>query len=121
MVATPTAAGVPGVVWQQWMCAATVFVVKPENDAATSSVWASVFSTTVAVPDPSEGVPSFAPLRTARKVVVAASAAGTDHIRVAQLKPIAETRTRTCMATAQKSPQPHLLDLTERGKRPASH
>jgi hypothetical protein len=85
VVATPTFSLVPGIAWQQWMCAATVFDVKSLNVALTCSVWAVVSSTTVARPIPFDmmGGFSFAPDRSAVKVIGSAWAAGAGRIGAA--------------------------------------
>jgi hypothetical protein len=53
----------PGIIWQQWMCAAVSGVVKPKNDAMICIVWAVGSSTTATLPAPGEllGGVSFAP------------------------------------------------------------
>jgi hypothetical protein len=85
------------------MCAIVSAIVKPLNVALIVSVWAVAVtsSTTVATPVPGEllGGLSFAPLRLATKVVVAASAAGADCIISALPKLIPKTKTRDFMTT----------------------
>ena len=76
-VATPTFWLVPGIVWQQWMCAIVSFDPKPLNVALTCIVWATGSSTIVARPVPCEALGgfSFAPERFAVKVIGSAWAA----------------------------------------------
>src|SRR5205807_976039 len=85
VVATPSFWLVPGIVWQQWMCAAVVIDVKPVNIALTCRVWATGSSTIVATPVPGEVVGgfSFAPERFAMKVIGSAWAAGVGRIGAA--------------------------------------
>jgi hypothetical protein len=73
-VATPALP--PGGI-QQWMCDAVVPASKPLNSTLTAKVWAVVSNTTVACPVPGDPVDgdSFAPVRSATNVVVAARAA----------------------------------------------
>ena len=59
VVATPSFWLVPGIVWQQWMCAAVSFDVKPLNVTLSCSVWATGSSTIVARPVPVEVVGGF--------------------------------------------------------------
>src|SRR4051794_38292715 len=75
----------PGIVWQQWMCAAVSGVVKPKNAARIDIVWAVGSSTTVTAPAPGEplGGTSFAPERIPPKVIGIAWAAGAGSIRAA--------------------------------------
>jgi hypothetical protein len=86
-VATPTL--VPSGA-QQWMCAATVFEVKPLNVTLSCSVWAIGSSTTVAKPVPAglTGGTSFAPekvhfenlaRRGMSRQVIPAAAKGKSH------------------------------------------
>jgi hypothetical protein len=111
VVATPTFVLVPGIVWQQWMCAAVVGVVKPLKVALTCSVWAVVSSITVANPVPREGVPSFAPLRTATKVSVAAFATGTGSISAAAIKNSVDKRDRMGHSTKWHPPNGRMTNL----------
>src|SRR5258708_6573896 len=82
VVATPTL--VPSGA-QQWMCAATSLEVKPLNVALICIVWAVGSSTMVARPVPGEATvgTSFAPERSAMKVIWFAWTAGADTIRTA--------------------------------------
>jgi hypothetical protein len=75
----------PGIIWQQWMCAAVSGVVKPKNDAMICIVWAVGSSTTATLPAPGEllGGVSFAPERIPPKVIVIARAAGAGSISAA--------------------------------------
>jgi len=87
VVATPTVAGEPGDDWQQWMCAAVSGVVRPLNVAAICIVLAVGSNTIVARPVPGEpvGGVSFAPERSAVKVIGIAWAAGAGSIRGAAI------------------------------------
>jgi hypothetical protein len=83
VVATPTF--VPGIVWQQWMCAAVSGEVNPANDAMIRIVSAVVSGTTAAEPIPGErvGGTSFEPVRIPPKVSVSARADGVGSTRAA--------------------------------------
>src|SRR4030095_9358232 len=113
-VATPTFWLVPGIVWQQWMCAMVVIELKSLNVALICSVCATGSNTTVARPVASAalGGVSFAPKRFASKVIESAWTAGAGRVsaavNVSKQEPIERRGNERFMFASPEKPAPGL-------------